>query len=190
MKTKVSKVVDSARKFLESDSGAATATKIVLAIVAIGGIVVLAGMAPNIFAVAKLFDRSKKLKAQQIKYAYYNLKRDGFLKTGKNRSGETELILTDKGRARVLDFDIDLIEIKKPWRWDGKWRVLTYDIPVRFRKAREAFRLKISELGLAPMQKSVWIYPYDCLDEIMFVANYFGVEKFIDFLEVDRLTHA
>ena len=40
-----------------------------------------------------------------------------------------EIVLTKDGRKKALSFKIDEIKIKKPERWDGKWRIVVFDIP-------------------------------------------------------------
>jgi len=45
-------------------------------------------------------------------------------------------------------------------------------------------------LGLRQLQKSVWIYPYDCEDEILFVAEAFEVQKYIEIITAERLLHS
>jgi len=98
--------------------------------------------------------------------------------------------LTNRGKERVIKFSFDLLEIKKPEKWDGKWRIIIFDIPNKYKQAREALRCKIKELGLRQLQKSVWIYPYDCEDEILFVAEAFEVQKYIEIITAERLLHS
>src|ERR1035437_5363263 len=95
--------------------------------------------------------------------------------------------LTPKGEARLRNIVIDDIKIKNPKKWDGKWRLVIYDLPIRFKKARNAFRWKLKDLGFFQFQKSVWIYPYPCEEEILFVADFFGVRKHIEILEVNKI---
>ena len=67
-----------------------------------------------------------------------------------------------------------------------------FDIPTKpaiYNNARNALREKIKELGFVQMQKSVWVYPYECEDEILFLAEVYYVEKFIDMLVAERVMH-
>ena len=59
--------------------------------------------------------------------------------------------------------------------WDGKWHLLFYDIPVKYNAARMALRDMIDDLGMYPLQKSLWVYPYNCEAEALFIARFFGV---------------
>jgi len=87
----------------------------------------------------------------------------------------------------LKSFSIDLIEIKKPKKWDGKWRLVMFDIPMRFTKGREALRYYLKKLNFFQFQKSAWIYPYPCEDEIIFVADFFGVEKCVEVLTTESI---
>ncbi len=95
--------------------------------------------------------------------------------------------LTPKGEKKLKNIFIDEVVIKAPRKWDGKWRLVMYDLPIRFKKARNAFRWKLKDLGFFQFQKSAWIYPYTCEGEILFVADFFGVRKHIEILEVDKI---
>jgi len=43
------------------------------------------------------------------------------------------------------------------WRWDGKWRIVMFDIPEKRREHRERLRRALTELEYEPIQKSVFI---------------------------------
>lgn len=100
-----------------------------------------------------------------------------------------EIILTKDGWEKALKFQIDGIKIKKPEKWDGKWRMVIFDIPEKKRKARGALRDKLKELGFKELQKSVFIYPYECEDEINFIVEVFEIRPYVRFLKVDSFTN-
>ncbi len=180
-------LAERARNFLDSDNGAATLTKTILAIAAVGGIFFIGAVAPN---VVQLLGRHRRLKhylPQQLKTSYHKLKHRGLIKLVIGTDGRTLVRLTEKGERRLDRLDLDAIRIVKPKTWDKKWRVLIFDIPVRFRKAREALRWKIKELGFWQLQKSVWVYPYPCAEELIFVAEFFGVLPHVEILTVEKV---
>src|SRR3989344_2837198 len=67
------------------------------------------------------------------------------------------------------------LKIKKPKKWDGMWRLVIFDIPQLKSVQRNAFRGKLIELGFMPLQKSIWICPYQCDDEIGLLRDFFGL---------------
>lgn len=64
---------------------------------------------------------------------------------------------------------------------DGKWRLVVFDIPEKIREGRRALREKIRELGFHELQKSVWIFPYECKNEIDFIVEFFNLRKYVRF---------
>lgn len=104
-------------------------------------------------------------------------------------NGIVEIVLTKDGRQRALKYQIDEIKIKKPDKWDGKWRMVIFDIPEKKKKAREALREKLKNLGFLELQKSVFIYPYGCEDEIDFIMEVFEIRPYVRYMVVDSFTN-
>lgn len=92
--------------------------------------------------------------------------------------GTIEITLTDKGKLRALTYQFEAMEIKKG-DWDNKWRIVVFDIPERLRRARDDLRDKLQELGFYELQKSVFVFPFECRDEIDFVIEFFDLRKYV-----------
>lgn len=103
--------------------------------------------------------------------------------------GTVKVILTKKGNKYALEYKIDEIEIKKPEIWDGKWRMVIFDIPEKRRSARDALRRKLRELGFKELQKSVFIYPYSCEEEIEFIVEFFQIRWYVRYAEISKITN-
>ena len=89
------------------------------------------------------------------------------------------MVLTDRGKQKAITFNIDNMEIKKPKKWDKKWRMVLFDIPEKHKPAREALRDSLRKLGFHEYQKSVFIHPYECQKEIDFVIEYFNIRQYV-----------
>ena len=50
--------------------------------------------------------------------------------------------------------------------WDGKWRVVFFDIPEAQRKIRDDLRSELRRLGFGLWQRSAWITPFDIAKEL------------------------
>lgn len=101
---------------------------------------------------------------------------------------DTYLVITEYGKANLRKFEFDdMIMQGKPKRWDGKWRLIIFDIPEVKKKERESFRNKLNHLGFHAVQKSVFVYPYDCLDEIDFLANFLDIDRYVLIIETPDL---
>lgn len=106
-------------------------------------------------------------------------KHDRLISYREHTDGSVTIILTEEGKRRAIRYNIDTIAIKKPPHWDGVWRVVFSDIPEEKRRARDALRRKLRELGFYRWQKSVFIYPYPCRDEIDFLVEFFEMRSFV-----------
>ncbi len=176
----------------ENDSFSATAGKFLLMTLALGGVVFAGAVLPGILKVAGSSPRFRRYSKRDIKNAIGNLKRRKLIEIISEQNGRVKVILTNKGKKRVREFAIDNLAIAKPKKWDKKWRVVIFDIPTQPKRldiARAALREKIKELGFHKLQKSVWIHPYPCEDEILLVGEIFEVTKFIEILTVEKLLH-
>ena len=107
------------------------------------------------------------------------LKRDGH---------DMSIILTPEGKRRAGKYQIEELQILRPKKWDGKWRIVIFDIPSHSNFVRDIFRKKLKEFGFYLMQKSTWVYPFECKKEISLLRNFLGAsERQIRVLEVNRI---
>ncbi|MDO8522998.1 MAG: CRISPR-associated endonuclease Cas2 [bacterium] len=102
---------------------------------------------------------------------------------------ETRVVLTEKGKLRAMQFSIDDLKIKTPARWDKKWRVVMFDVPEKNRQARDALRSKLRELGFYELQKSVFIFPYECKDETDFIIEIFDIRRHVRYGILESVTN-
>lgn len=186
--------------FLHSESAASNATKFLLMTLATGSIVFGGAVLPGILKVIKelnegfdsMNDNQERKCKKRVSDALGNMKRRNFIKIIKDKNGKVSVKLTNKGMKRVKEYSFKELKIKKPEKWDGKWRILIFDIPATpadFNGAREALRRKIKKLGFFQVQKSVWIYPYECEDELLFIAEMFGVQKYVEMIVAKKILH-
>lgn len=122
------------------------------------------------------FKKLKKYPRKKVYNAFYYLRKHGFLEISQ-RDHQIYISLTKEGRKKAGLFQIDSLRIKRPKRWDRKWRLVIFDIAQIKKIYREAFRGKLKELGFYPLQKSVWIYPFDCRAEIELLRDFFGLSE-------------
>ena len=151
--------------------------KDVLSWLAIAGAVYIAASSPYfIHNLMKEFKRGKRYKKKNIYNVFYRLRKEGCLKIEK-RGHQVYISLTEEGRKKAGRFQIDSLKINKSKKWDGKWRIVIFDIAQLKKLQRDAFREKLKELGFRPLQKSVLVCPYECRDEIELLREFFGLSK-------------
>lgn len=103
--------------------------------------------------------------------------------------GSIKIIILEKGEKKVLLYNIDEIVLKKPNQWDKKWRLVLFDIPESIRKGRDALRNKLKDLGFYELQKSVFVHPYPCEDEINFIVEVFNLRSYVKIAEISKITN-
>ena len=101
-----------------------------------------------------------------------------------NSDGLLMLELTDEGKKRVLRYHPSKMKIKKPIKWDGLWRLVIFDIPESMKRERMALAGMLRRLDFYPLQRSVFIFPYECKNEIDFVVEMFNLRPYVRFLIV------
>jgi hypothetical protein len=130
----------------------------------------------------------KKLNNRQIKRAMIALENFGVVKTKKNKDGTINIVLTEKGRKLAKQYSLESLKIKKPLRWDKKWRIVIFDIPEKKRKLRDIFRHQLKQLGFRELQYSVWAHPYNCVGEIQYLIDFYNVPQYVHLLEATTLS--
>jgi DNA-binding transcriptional regulator PaaX len=131
-------------------------------------------------------ERKWKIKGQQVKETLKRLEKQKLVDL---REEEGELLVTfrKKGKEVLLKYKIDELEIPKPKRWDGKWRIVIFDIPEKKKLARNILREKLKELEFHPLQKSVFVHPYDCERGIELIKKVYEVEPFVRFIVAESI---
>ena len=169
-----------------------TQKKIVLLL--LGGVALgLSGSPKRYFKILKgISEEWKDIEDQSIKRSIKRLYESKIIREKQNSDGTITMVLTSKGKEKALTFDLDNIEIKRPKEWDKKWRIVLFDIPEKKRKVRKALGYHLKNLDFFEFQKSVFVHPYDCDNEINFLIEFYGIRKFVRFIEahsVDNELH-
>lgn len=102
-------------------------------------------------------------------------KEQGLIKT-LDRSGRSYFSLTDKGIRKLTDFRLKNRDNQK---WDGLWRVVIFDIPEDKKIVRDALRRRLKYFNFYPLQKSVFVTPANCEEEINDLADFFQVSEYL-----------
>ena len=135
----------------------------------------------------KMFDDWKGVRKSNVKRSIKNLYCLGMLKEIKNKDGTISIILSEKGKKAAKIYSIDNLKIDKPKKWDGNWRMVIFDIPERIKKVREALRMHLRNLGFYELQKSVFIYPLPCAEEINQIIDFYDISEYVRILMVHSL---
>ena len=158
-------------------------------LVAIGftGIVATGCIAPGILeGFERLRISKKKYSNRQVSYAFSALKKKGLVSIRVSSDGSKQIVLTERGRDKLYNYCLSSIAIHAQKRWDKKWWVVIFDVPVQKNAIRIHFRNFLKHLGFKQIQQSVWVIPYKCQDEVFFLAKALHIEKYVDILVVEK----
>ena len=115
-----------------------------------------------------------------------NLRRQGLVEV--SRHGD-ELVLQPsvKGIHRLQRAQIHELFVQPQQRWDGVWRVISYDIPANYGKQRRLFTAELHRLGFTLIKDSTWFHPYPCFDAVSELVAYCGLTNHVMVAEIARI---
>ena len=128
----------------------------------------------------------EKYDLSRLRYILQRLHRQKIVKIIEE-DGYSTIVLTDKGKLRILKYKLEEIAIIKPPHWDKKWRLIIYDISKFKRQQQDTFRKMLLKLKMLPLQKSVYLTPYPCDKEIEFLREYFDVGEGVLYIRADYI---
>jgi len=129
--------------------------------------------------IKKISKEWQKINERSLRTAIQKLYQSKLIDFKEKSDGTVSMTLTDNGKKKIIQFNLDLIEIKKPKQWDRLWRLVIFDIPEEERRGRNALAAKLKELGFYPLQKSVFIHPYECKNEVDFIVELFNLRPYV-----------
>ena len=162
----------------------------VLATIAVATFVPLAAVAGNAIQLLDYLPKEKYNLKHQAKSAMGRLVAKGYV-IWVERDGKKFLRITSMGR-KALAFEQAKVALRnQKKKWDGRWRMIVFDIPERRKSVRFRLCAVMREVGFVRMQDSVWVYPYDCEDFIALLKAELKIGKdalyaIVDTIEQDK----
>ncbi len=165
-------------------------TREILFMVAVGPIILSSLFLPNAPQMLKPIIKWRKnwgkVDRQRIREAINRLNQKRLIELTQ-KGNDLYMEITENGKKLIKNFDYDDLVLPRPKKWDKKWRLVIFDVPEKKNKERRAFSVKLKDLGFYPLQKSVFIYPYDCRDEIDFICEFLSINRYINYCLVESL---
>ncbi|MEK9143234.1 MAG: hypothetical protein AAB481_01210 [Patescibacteria group bacterium] len=115
------------------------------------------------------------------------LKKQKYIAVSEDNKGNVTVRITKQGMTRALSYKLESMELQKPKKWDKKWRVVAFDIPEKYKRLRDVFRMRLGQLALYQLQESVYVSPYPCFDEVEFLRELYGVSFTVRYIVADRI---
>lgn len=103
--------------------------------------------------------------------------------------GSFKLVLTDKGKKQAGKLDLvgNSINLKKPKKWDGKWRIVIFDIPEKDRDFRDILRNHLRELKFFKLQNSVFISPHPFEKMMLDLVHLYSAEPYVRVITAESI---
>jgi len=126
-----------------------------------------------------IYDFSRKLNLghYQIQRIFRELEKQNLI--SKTQKG---FLITPKGRVKVRNYNLQQEEKSKNDEWDGRWRIVIFDIPEDQRRARNLFRATLKRKGYIELQQSVFVYPYGNFNILNQIRHEMEIEGCVSFL--------
>jgi phenylacetic acid degradation operon negative regulatory protein len=94
---------------------------------------------------------------------------------------DNQYALTEKG-YHALSLQFPFCRFLKE-NWDGKWRIISYEIPETKRELRDRLRREMQGWGLGPWHRSFWITPHPIIETLKTLVSQKEEEKYIQAFE-------
>ncbi|MEK7147245.1 MAG: hypothetical protein AAB772_03265 [Patescibacteria group bacterium] len=144
------------------------------------------GLGASIQPFIKWYKNQDKYGRYRIRKTFTKLRRQGLIEMKENENGKTKILLTDTGRKKTFQYQFENLTIEPQKKWDKKWRLIIFNIPRDRQKIRYIFRTKLKKLGFYKLQNNAWLYPYECRQEINFIAEFLNIKSYITTAEVNH----
>ena len=163
-------------------------SKDILITIGVIGFVAVAAFSGNAIQLLKHIPKNQKGKIKKYELNRYikRLISRGLL-TIKIKNNIEYLEITQKGKNLLLRYELESLNSNKPINWDGKYRIVIFDISEYKRGTRDKLRTMIKGFGFVQLQQSVWIYPYPCKDIIELLKKYLYITSEIIYITVDSI---
>jgi len=129
--------------------------------------------------IQKVFDLSLN---QKTKGTFSGLMKEGLVEKSE---GELNYRLTDKG-FQAVSLEFPFFRFLKE-KWDGKWRVISYEIPEKKREIRDRLRREMQGWGLGPWHRSFWLTPHPVIETLKNLTSQKEEERYIQAFEADHV---
>lgn len=127
--------------------------------------------------------RHDKDRTKFSKLVYY-AKRNNYIRV-ENLKSKQGIVLTKKGLGRALKAGFSIEGKQK--RKDGKWIMLIFDVPEKYRKSRNLLRSILHNLGYKLFQQSVWITPYDVSDKTEKLLQMYSLDNYVKIFLIEGI---
>ncbi len=170
-------------KNLIENKGIQQTTKVIICILFVAGLLGIAVVAPNLFSGLKFLKKNNKKisKREEMKFrnTFYQLRKRDLVSFERGDKAK----LTPKGRREAFRILFENYKIQPQKKWDGTWKIVIFDVPNEKGRLRDILRQRLDTMGFFQMQKSVFVSPFQCKNELDAMCEVYGLWDYINYFE-------
>lgn len=161
--------------------------QIVLATIKVAGLLAVAVLAPNCVQLIRYLPGHKKYyRKKYLEQTAEKLNRRGLIRWV-NKDGKKFAALTPEGERMLARHQLSDLKKQNSKKWDGRWRLIIFDIKEFKRKIRDSLRTELSNFGLVRLQNSVWVFPHECEEFVFLLKTAFGLGREVLHITAHRI---
>ena len=141
----------------------------------------------SILGLIKEFGKKEPSK-RQVKRALKELEKKEIISIEK-KGEEAYVRLKGWLSPQVLKYSLKgILEYKRKKKtWKGKWFLVIFDVPEKQRNKRDYLRRFLHNIGFYPYQQSVYLFPYECKEEIGLIKKIVEGGKYITYVVAESI---
>lgn len=126
-------------------------------------------------------DYPRPITKPALSQAIRRLRERGLLEREERKAGEIIIKLTQGGKRFVA------LSKNDNFKWDGRWRIVIFDIPESKRQIRDVLRGRLKSWGFIPWQKSVWVSQKHITKELREFIKELEIDDWVLVIESDNV---
>ncbi len=134
----------------------------------------------------------KDIEKRALHRAIKNLYQSKLINIEEKSDETVVLTLNERGKEKTLKYKLGEMKIPQMKKWDQKWRMVVFDVPEPKKKIRDILRFHLKKLGFFEFQKSIFIHPFKCKNEIDFLIEFYNIRPYVRFIiaeDIDNQLH-
>ena len=135
---------------------------------------------------AKEYWKWRELDKKNFHNTLYRLEKQGYIE--RYMKNKKNLIkLTPLGKNKSMKYLIKDTSIQPPDKWDGKWRLVIFDVPEDKKKIRDIIRSFLKRWRFFQLQESVFVHPFNCEKEISAIKYIYRLNPYMQFIVAEHI---
>lgn len=172
-----------------------TPVKEILKLVGIGIFMAGSLVMPNLpLALKPLLNKQKKdeyavwkrFNIPYLRRSLHRLEKQKLVEIGEE-NGIQVVKITNQGKKKMIKMALDELAVEKPKIWDGRWRLVSFDLPERLANTRKVLVEYLKAWGFYQLHESVYLHAYPCLKQVEFLRDYLRVGEYVRIMTVARI---